>query len=62
MNFSEQLKAAQRAAGLTQAELAKKLDLSPRIVSYYITGKRTPGKAVKAGILALLLGFQVDGK
>ena len=42
MSFSENLKKLREAKGMTQKDLATKLGVSSRIVSYYETGKSIP--------------------
>ena len=38
--FSERLKEARKADGLTRAQLAEKLNVSPRLVAYWENGQR----------------------
>lgn len=42
MNFSDRLKEARKNAGLTQAQLSKKLGITAQGYSQYETGKRNP--------------------
>lgn len=42
MNFSDRLKEARKNAGLTQAQLSKKLGITAQSYSQYETGKRNP--------------------
>lgn len=40
MNLREQLKGKMKLAGITQAQLAKQLNIRPATISDYLTGKR----------------------
>ena len=40
--FSERLRARAEAMGMTQADLARRMDLDPRRVGHYMTGLREP--------------------
>lgn len=53
MTFAEQLKAEQKRIGLTQAELAALLDVSPRVVWGWLNGKE-PLALTREGALARL--------
>lgn len=52
--FSENLKARTRAMGLSQVELARRLDLDPRRVGHYMTGLREPDLAMLARLVRAL--------
>ncbi len=56
MDFATNLKRARKAAGLTQAELAERLNVSQPAVQRWETGKREPGY-FELGQLAGLLGI-----
>ncbi len=43
MNLGENLKNARKAAGMTQKELAEKLDVYAKDISRWENGERTPG-------------------
>lgn len=57
--FSENLKARTQAMGLSQVELARRLDLDPRRVGHYMTGLREPDLAT-LGRLARALDASSD--
>ena len=40
MNLREQLKGKMKLAGITQAQLARQLNIRPATISDYLTGKR----------------------
>lgn len=46
VNFGRKLKALRNAAGYTQAELAKRLNVTKSVVSYYELHERTPSPDV----------------
>lgn len=53
-DFCIKLKHLRERAGLTQAQLARKSDLPPTVISFYETGERAPGlenlKAIIRGL------------
>lgn len=51
MDFSDKLKSARKNAGLTQAQLAKKLGVTVQNYSQYETGKRNPKYETRQRIL-----------
>ncbi len=53
MTFADQLKSHQQRLGLTQAELAAFLEVSPRVVWDWMNGKAPP-KLTQEGALARL--------
>ena len=53
MKFAKQLKQEQDRLGMTQAELATALDVSPRIVWAWLNGS-PPLKVTQVGALAML--------
>ncbi|MCI9271944.1 MAG: helix-turn-helix transcriptional regulator [Dorea sp.] len=58
MNFGERLKSARREAGLSQNDLAIKLNVSASMIGQYETGKRNPKKDTIEKIAnALNLGY-----
>ncbi len=59
MGFSEQLKKARLAAGLTQYQVAEKMDITPSTYCGYETGKRQPDVA-KIKQLAQILNTPGD--
>ena len=46
VNFSERLRALRTSAGMTQAELAQRLNVTKSVVSYYELQERTPSPDV----------------
>lgn len=44
MSFSENLKAARKYVGISQKDLAKKLNVTPAMIAQYESGKRNPKK------------------
>ena len=44
MSFGSRLKEARKKSGLTQAEVAEKLNVSASMIAQYETGKRNPKK------------------
>lgn len=46
VNFGEKLRALRTEAGMTQAELAKRLNVTKSVVSYYELHERTPSPDV----------------
>lgn len=57
--FGELLRELRRDKGMTQAELAQKLSLSPLTISSYECGRSTPDDATKVAI-ARLFGVSLD--
>ena len=58
MNFGERLKSARREAGLSQNDLAIKLNVSASMIGQYESGKRNPKKDTIEKIAnALNLGY-----
>lgn len=58
MSFGDRLKEARQKAGLTQSELASKLEVSAAMIAQYETGKRNPKKGTLAKLAeALELGY-----
>ena len=53
MKFADKLKKEQKRLGLTQAELAALLDVSPRAVWQWLQGDE-PNAVAKEGVLARL--------
>ena len=45
MNFAEYLKKALKEANCTQRDLADRIGVSQPIISYWLSGERTPGIA-----------------
>ena len=46
VNFGEKLKSLRTEMGLTQAELAKKLNVTTSVISYYESQTRTPSPEI----------------
>ena len=59
MSFSERLKEERKNAGLTQAQLSKKLGITAQSYSQYETGKRNPKMETQQKI-ADALGIDID--
>lgn len=58
MSFGSRLKEARKKSGLTQAEVAEKLNVSASMIAQYETGKRNPKKETLSKIANILnLGF-----
>ena len=57
--FADQLKAARRSCGHTQASLADALGVSKGTVAMWETGKRHPSLE-KVGEISVLLGISTD--
>lgn len=58
VSFGDRLKEARQKAGLTQSELASKLEVSAAMIAQYETGKRNPKKGTLAKLAeALKLGY-----
>jgi transcriptional regulator with XRE-family HTH domain len=47
MTFSETIKRSYKASGMDQKQFAAKLDISPRLLSTWLSGKQEP-KAIPA--------------
>jgi transcriptional regulator with XRE-family HTH domain len=52
--FSEKLRARADAMGITQADLARRMDLDPRRVGHYMTGLREPDFQTLARLVRVL--------
>lgn len=58
MSFGERLKNARKKSGITQKELAEKLNVSAAMIAQYETGKRNPKKETLSRIAEVLnLGY-----
>ena len=53
VNFGEKLKALRRQAGMTQAELARRLNVTKSVVSYYELQERSPSPDVLIRVAAV---------
>lgn len=60
MSFHESLKKARISAGLTQKELANKMNVSERTIQYYELGERRPRKMETVEQLAAILNVDVS--
>ncbi len=60
MQFGEKLKAARKAAKLSQSKLAKAVGVSSRTIQFYEMGEREPRKASTVLALAHALGVGTD--
>ena len=60
MGFKERLKEKRLEAGLTQAELAKKVSVTARTIQNYEMGARKPGNMKVVGDIAAVLGTTAD--
>lgn len=54
MTFPELLKSERKRLGLTQAQTAALLELSPRLYWSLEQGQKTPSRTLELGILAVL--------
>lgn len=62
MEFSEALEAEKARLGCSQERMAEILELSLRVVIYYLKGERTPPAVMQEGILARLKAAAPAGK
>ena len=53
VNFGDKLKALRKEAGMTQSELAKRLNITKSVVSYYELQERTPSPDVLIKLAAI---------
>jgi transcriptional regulator with XRE-family HTH domain len=53
--FSEKLRARADAMGITQADLARRMDLDPRRVGHYMRGLREPDFQTLARLVRVLV-------
>ncbi|MCH5182952.1 MAG: helix-turn-helix transcriptional regulator [Oscillospiraceae bacterium] len=53
VNFGEKLRTLRKEAGMTQTELAKKLNITKSVVSYYELQERTPSPEVIVKLAAV---------
>lgn len=59
MNLGENIKKARKTAGMTQKELAEKLDVYPKDISRWENGERTPS-AIALGNVCKALNASAD--
>ena len=60
--FSEQLKQARKAAGMTQQSMADRMLISKRTIEKWETGERTPPEYVQRFVLNELQQMQPENK